>query len=815
MTGSPDNSLTASGPAVPWQMPLLLLGLLACGAAVAVFVISGPQRDWEAEFAARVAEVNRVRDGNYAPVARQVEQMLSPAVTPSDQYERRARLHGLMAEIRWRSLQETPGPTTEQWEGLRQEYQRALQLGLTLSADAAERLGEAAAATGDVAGAVERFKQALERDPQRRTALLRRIIQLRQGLPGASVDEQLQELRAYLAAEGLDAAQYAWGVGRAVDLLIDADRLHDAAAFIADEQSRGLPESFALRLGYHRARVLARRGLIDQADNLLISLIGQLPSSVAVRHRCELLRGQLIWRDNPAEAVTLFEHVVNMAGGEPMATAARVGLAQAYGRLQLAERSLAACERAVEDLGEAAAPRQVNIDELKAYLAEAGRDHTRRGEHALALRFVQAEREVADVLGDALPTADRLDMLGRLAAAHRAVAETLASSPDADDPAVRVRCADHFTAAGEVLEDLATLAGPSDSALYGDSLWTAAAMFDQAGRRKRAITTLERFVEGRPGDERIAEARFLLGRALQAAGRYDDAIEVYQANLRARAPVSRHVKAVEGLIPMAQCYIAKGEDFFDEAERVLRSVISGRDEVTPESVLYRKALFGLGRLYHRQGTWRLARRVLDEAVKRDPGELIPLDESDPERLRWRYVRATRSMYLIAESYQNSARERLRASVGADADERVRARRRAHEQLRQADALFAQVIERLEAMDGPPDPLDAVVRRNAYFARGDCLYEMGDYGEALDRYNRAVHVYQHRREALGGLTAIQNCYRELGRLDQARAAGQRAQELRKQLPPDDGGDDAALMGDWNTWFETVGRLDPHAGRESRS
>ncbi len=815
MTGGPDNSLTASGLGAKWQIPLLLVGLLACGAAVALRVVGGSGRDWEAQYAELASAVSRVSDGNYVPVARQVSAMLSPAVTPSDQYERRARLHGLMGEVHWRSIQETAQPTAEQWVGLREAYQRAMQLGFEPTAEVAERLGEAAAATGDVAEAVERFKQAVKADTQRRAELQRRIIELTEVLPETSTDELLDELRRYLAAEGLDATQYDWGVGRAVDLLIGDDRLYEASTFIAAQQSRELGESFALRLGYHRARVLAARGLIDQADNLLITLIERLPRSAAVLHRCQLLRGQLIWRDNPAEAVSLFENVVNVAAGEPMAAAAYVGLTQAYGRLQLAERSLAACERAMEALDAAAVPQGVNIAELKAYLAESYRDQTQRGEHDLALRFVQAEREVAELLGEAFTTADRLDLLARLAAAHRAVAESLAATGSAADPAMRVESADHFTRAAEVLEDLATLAGPTDDDVYGDSLWTAAALFDQAGRRARAIATLERFIAGRPNDERVAEGRFLLGRALQAEGRYDDAIAVYQANLQARAPVSRHIKAVEGLIPMAQCYIAKGEDSFDEAEQVLQSVVSGRDEVTPDSVLYRQALFALGRLYHRQGKWRLARQVLDEAVKRDPGQLIALDESDPEGMRQRYVRATRSLYLIAESYQRSARERLEVAADADTEQRIAARRSADEQLRQADQLFATVIERLEAMDGPPDPLDAAVRRNAYFARGDCLYEMADYLGALERYDRAVHVYQHCREALGGLTAIENCYMELGRLDQARAARRRAQELRKQLPETDADDEAALMGDWDTWFETVGRLDPHVGREGRS
>jgi tetratricopeptide (TPR) repeat protein len=342
-------------------------------------------------------------------------------------------------------------------------------------------------------------------------------------------------------------------------------------------------------------------------------------------------------------------------------------------------------------------------------------------------------------------------------------------------------------------------------------------LYDQAGDRNRTIDVLERFVASHGSDERVPEARFLLGQALQAAGLYDDAIAVYRANLQTRDPSSRHIKAVEGLIPMAMCCIAKGEEFFGDAEEILYSLVTGRAEVTPTSALYRQALFALGRLYYRQGQWRQARKTLAEAVERDPGKIIPLGQSDPKKNRWRYIRATRSTYFIADSYLHSARDGLRASIDADREQRNQLRENAHTQLARADELYQEVIERLEALDGELDPLNRVFRRNGYFARGDCMYELGRYEDALDRYSQAVHKFQHRPEALAGLTAMYNCYAELGRPDEAEACRERAAELRKHLNGSqaDPSTDPAVLDRWDRWLETVKYLNPDVSDEGQS
>jgi len=833
MAGSPDNATATSRLAGRWQIPLLVLGVVAIAAALPLYLLSGPSFDWEKAYQTLVDQVEQVSDGDYASVAKAARKMLSERITPADQTDRRGLLHLLLGDIRWLSIERTATPTDKQWEGLRDDYARALGYGQPKTADAvaivSERLAEADAALGHLDKAVRRLRGlvgpgAAALESSRRGAILRRLILLQQGRDNG-LRQTLAELTDYIAIDQLDADQYAWGVGLAVDLLMGDGRLIEAGKLIKDQQTRNLSDAHMRRLAYHRARVLSERGLNEQADNVLINLCKSLPDSSPLLVRCRLLRAELIWQDNPSDAADLYGKIITQASGTPVATAARVGLAMAYGRMGLSDRSLAEYESALTSLAAERENPFVDLPRMRRGLAQAYKARMAADDPLRGLRFIEAERTTSDLMPTRPSRADRVDLLGRLASAHRVAAQQAEAAtrqtPDTEAGrslrrGLNQQRLDHLIEAANALVSLADLAAAIDAETHADSLWTAAELLDQAGSRESSIGVLERFVASHSSDERVPEARFRLGQALQAAGRYDDAIAVFEANLQTRDPSSSHIKAVEGLIPMAMCYVAQGEEFFDEAEEILHNLVTGRAEVTPASGLYRQALFALGRLYYTQGKWRSARRTLSEAVQRDSGRIIPEGQSDPKGLRMRYVRATRSTYFIAESYQQSAREGLLSAKNAESESQAQLRRNAHEQLTRADALYRQVIGRVEEMDGTLSPLDATFRRNSYFARGDCMYEAGQYTEALDRFSQAVHKFQHRPEALAGLTAMYNCYQELSRPDDAEACRQRAVELSKHLKAsaDDESTDAVLDR-WDRWWETIGYLNPDVSDEGQS
>ncbi len=824
MTESTDNmGAIASRLAGKWQVPLLLLGVVAVGVAALVLVLRRPTVDWDQAFNRRVAGVEAVSDGDYTVVARAVAEMLNESITPKDNLPHRAKLHALGGEIGWRNIQDNKLTDPRHWRAMREAYMRAIRHGQPKTAEIAVRLAEAAGALERPADAIAQYKEAARLDTTLAAEMSWRIIEIRRGMPEVDDDVWLEELTHLLELSELASDKYAWALDRAVGEMIDRKLLGRARHLVGAQLSRGLGEAHNRQVMYQQARVLAAEGLTEQADNILITLVEKIEPALPLYVKSLLLRGELIWDENPRDAEALFSEVISRAANTPIATAATIGLAKTFGQMQLHDKALDYYAAAVSDLSDGAENPYVSIDELLQGLVNGHNALRAAKKHPEALRFVQLEQDLAEVPGAERDDSGRQDMLGRMAAAHMAMAGQVADeyrravdslAGDVVIAGLAEQRTEHLQAAGDAYMELATEASRTNDELHGDSLWTAASAYDQAGLRDKAVAALKRFIVGRPGDERIPEARFVLGRTLQASGEYDEAIRAYKTNLETRIPGSRHIKAVEGLIPMARCYIAKGPEFFGEAEKILHDVTNDQEGITPGSELYRQALFGLGRLYHSQGKWRQARRVLTEAVQRDPGKPVAASAADPQGYRWRYVRATQSQYYIADSYQHSAREMTAAAMEADVLRRRGLRARAKAQLERAAALHAEVIDLFEALGGDLDATEQAFRRCSYFALGDCMFELGRYPEALERYEKAVFLYQRRPEALGGLIAIYNCHIALGRLGQAQASMERAEELRKHVKYADGDLPEVQTAPvaWNRWLEAVAYLNPEISDE---
>ncbi len=415
-------------------------------------------------------------------------------------------------------------------------------------------------------------------------------------------------------------------------------------------------------------------------------------------------------------------------------------------------------------------------------------------------------------------------MLDRLGRTHLALAGQLAEdlakaiadgAPASEIDVLRGQRIDQLALAGKAFQERAKAAEKFDVRLYGNSLWQAADAFNRAGRFEDQIQALRTFIASQPTDPRVPEGRFLLGQALQVGGKFDEAIGVYQQNLQFAQPPGRHAKAVEGLIPMAMCYVAKGPDSYSKAEGILVSIIDDEHKVfTPDSEEYHSALYSLGWLYYRQQKWLQAQKALGEAIQRSPGKLLAVSEGDYDVQRDRYCRATRGIFLMADSYHCSARE-----LAGQAQQETKPRLRHQEeeardqQLTQAEELYSQVISRIEQLEEARGSLDETYRRNSYFARGDCQFELGHYEQALVRCEEAVFHFQTHPAALGGLMQQYNCYMALGRRGEARVAIERARQLRQQIPDSEfqGPDTSNTPAAWDKWFQTVESLNPAVSR----
>ncbi|MEM9063939.1 MAG: tetratricopeptide repeat protein [Planctomycetota bacterium] len=444
----------------------------------------------------------------------------------------------------------------------------------------------------------------------------------------------------------------------------------------------------------------------------------------------------------------------------------------------------------------------VNVQALTDELLELHDRQRAAGLEQEALRFAKLA-EGAHPLGETPGP-----VLLALAESNRAIADALMPEDERSrfggdtlarlDPATRRLVAGHLRAAGAYYRGHADSVALSDNEAFGASLWLAADSFDRAGERQSAIGSFGMYVESFPAGERQAEARFRLGQAFQARAEFGRASEVYRALIEDRAdqfgPRGVGPFADASYVPLAQTYLLDEDPENDaEAEALLRQVVDGVvAAVAPEH--HRDALVELGRLRYLRGEHARAIERLEGAVDRYP--------DDP---RLNDVR-----FLLADAYRKAAedlRTRLENEPMPDS-QRVAMQNERRVRLERSADLFAVVRDGLESV--PPlrrtsNQLQDL--RHSYYYLGDCHFDLGEYTEAIRYYNEAREQYPTSPSSLVAMVQIVNAYVELGDLDRARTADERARRFYESLPPSAFDDPTLPMGrrDWERWLDSSGRL----------
>ena len=266
----------------------------------------------------------------------------------------------------------------------------------------------------------------------------------------------------------------------------------------------------------------------------------------------------------------------------------------------------------------------------------------------------------------------------------------------------------------------------------------------------------------------MTEALLRLGRSYQSLNDYVNAIEAYEANL---LEYPRTPPAIGSVVPLAQCYLARGEEYFEQAEQVLLSLVNQTGEeqapITPAAHEYRQALFLLGEMYVGHDDYEKAIRVLEEAVARYPDD----------------VGAGTAKFLLANSYRLSS---LALRAEGDREEAAAFRQRLVSEvvrrLTRAHDLFSELAAELGR--GGSDNAEGIrpeYVRLALFYQADCLFDLGRFGQALPLYEEAAWKYHDTPAALSASVQILNCYQRMGRTDEARTALQRARQLVGRIP----------------------------------
>lgn len=364
------------------------------------------------------------------------------------------------------------------------------------------------------------------------------------------------------------------------------------------------------------------------------------------------------------------------------------------------------------------------------------------------------------------------------------------------DPATRDQARTHLRRAGFYAK-LHTSRVAGDAQSYADSLWRAADAFDLAGDRDEAVSALLEFTESFPSDGRHAEARFRLGVAYQARGEYDRAAEVFRSIIvdRELRDVGVRVGPYADLshVPLAQCLLLDASAENDaEAESILQRVVEG-SIVGTRSGVYADALSELAGQYERTGRWPRAIERYAEALDRYP--------EDGRTDLWRF--------RLADSCRKDA-ERIRGVLrGAMPDsDRVELEETRRERLEMAMGQY----ERAAAGIALKEPrkrraLESLYLRNAMFYMGDCAFDLGDFDEAVRRYEVAKERYPNDPASLVAMVQVVNAYVERGDFERARTANVRARRFYESLPETVWDDPNLPMTrrDWERWLDASARL----------
>jgi tetratricopeptide (TPR) repeat protein len=331
---------------------------------------------------------------------------------------------------------------------------------------------------------------------------------------------------------------------------------------------------------------------------------------------------------------------------------------------------------------------------------------------------------------------------------------------------------------------------------YADSLWRSALLSDAAGDRSQAIEGLTLFAETVQNDPRQPEARHRLGELFRARGEYKTAAGYYAGLIdESRSGDAARIGRWADLsfVPLAQCYIADVDDSNDqEAVRLLEQSIDGT-RGGPERPEFREAVIELGNLAMRRSQYADAIERYEEAVARSDGE-TPL-----VGVRFRLADAYR---LLAEEIEDRLDEPL-----SDRERGIlSAERSSH--LRSAIEHFGVVRDELGRLDPRAmTELQSVYLRNAHFYLGDCAFDLEQYREAIDYYDRAKSRYSGDPAVLVAMIQTVNAYIALGDFTSARTANDRAKATYQTLP-DDVWDDPNLpmsRREWESWLDANTRL----------
>lgn len=794
----------ARSPGPWWQIPALVAAVILLGGGVITAWRTAPRPDPEAHLARAATLLD-------AEQYEQALQVLNGAVR--QMYQRggltlpqQSRFHLMRARAVYLGQQRVGLALAENFRSVIEEYAQAARASAeALSPRDLFFLADAHVAVGEDDRALELAAALPDTYRSERSRIVQRIVLRHLDAPGSDPSRVLRMLATFLTDPLNTSDERAWALARQAEILVRQGQHQAAITRILQLMPGLIGKAGAERLGdiylilgqaYLEAGDLAEAGKrLDQAASLL-------GVHDPARARALVWLGRIEEQTNPdpaegqSEARARYLSVLEQFGGSAARLPALLGLGEVEAAMQNHDASLVAYQELVQELNGGLRHPDVPVETVTASLLERWRTAMSSGQSGPALAYARLAERLHQREETPVP------VLLALAQAHRQQAEEILNQAGTGDrrlgdlarldPGLREEAREHLEAAGAYFKRHADAVVVENNLAYGESLWQAADSYDLAGFSERAIPLFDEYARVLPGDARRPEALFRLAQAWQARGEYETAAEIYR-RLRAEAAQQGSPAgplADASVVPLAQCLLLDALESNDaEAQELLEGVVRGLAG-GPATPHFRDGLLELARLRIRRGEYAAAIAHLEEILARFP------DDPRIDQVRFELADACRrDAHVIRDTLAQSMPERDRQALEAVREQR----------LRQAQALFEEVRQRLEARD--PRELSALERlylRNSCFYVGDCAFDLGDYESAIRLYDAARERYPDDPASLVAMIQIVNAYVDLGDMGRAATANERARRFYESLPPTAWDDPTLPMTrrEWAQWLDSL-------------
>lgn len=769
------RTTTSNRLAQLWQFPLLLVSLGLFGTAAYLFIDPQPGLSVEE----RISIARKYLDTERPKAA--LQQLNEVLTTSKLESLTQGRVHLMLAESLEMAQREKKLNIPANHLRIIEQTRLAMARGIQPDAKLLRRIAESYEALGRQKEALDNYEKAMVADPSKSLAMQRKIITMQlDSTDPASAEPQLEE---YLKNKSITNAERAWATGEQAQLMIDAGKYLDARALLGQAMALEMDPVSSGALNYRMGYSSYKLGSMDEAERYLRVARDQLQVKHPLDGDASLLLGNIaMQKDAVPEAEAFYNVVLISHPDSPAAPRARMG----RGLTRILQKQ---DDAGLNDLHELVneilrkESRKKYKDEALVALQTGAKYLSNRGNFSGAIELLTAEQQLQE---NPPPS-----FYGRVGEAYEKYAAQL-------DATIADVSSTEKIKRGQLVRDLRTKAGDAyvaysrgltiaDDKGYADAMWKGVELFDKAGNTQRVIAALDLFASERPEDPQTPDALLRLGKAYQAAGLFDKAISAYQKNLF-RYP--KTLAASKSAVPLAAAYVAKGPDNFGKAETTLHSVIDNNPLVTPESEEFKQALFDLALLFYRTNRFEEAVQRFEEFTKR-----YPVDD-----------RTGQLLFLMADSYRKSASLLTTRTTTADASNAapisaIEASNARKDRLTKARGLYDRVIE-LYRSSAPRADIDKLYCKLAHFYRADCMYDLGQYPEAISLYDTAAFRYQEDPSALAAYVQIVNAYCALGKMEEAKTANERAKWLLRRMPQSAFKDGSFAMPKeyWEQWLK---------------